>query len=379
MAEPFKNLINTTLVQQAAERFQHVAPDFDGVHFARLASDGLESLEMKARALHICEALQVTLPTDFNQSAGILEAALAPPEPGESMAQLRGLTEGLRGWILWPVGEYIARCGLPHPVRALQTLHALTQRFTAEFAIRPFIEHHPELSFTTLRSWVDDNSAHVRRLVSEGSRPRLPWGQQLKDLIRDPSPTLPLLHALQDDPSPYVRRSVANHLNDIAKDHPKLITQWLKLHLPQASRERRVLLKHASRTLIKVGDPSVLKAWGLGGNFVGQAVSKLTPTRVRLGEQVQLSLNLQSSSKRDQSLAIDYAIHHVKADGGTSPKVFKGWVLQLPAGGTKKLEKAHSMREITTRRYYAGRHKVTVQINGQVVSESSFMLSMPVK
>ncbi len=377
MAEPFKNLINTALVQQAAERFQQVSPDFDRKHFARLASDGLESLEMKARALHICQALQATMPTDFNQSADILEAALAPPEPGESMAQLHGLTEGLRGWILWPVGEYIARCGLPHPERALRALHALTQRFTAEFAIRPFIENHPELSFTTLNRWVDDESAHVRRLVSEGSRPRLPWGQQLKALIKDPSPTLPLLQALQDDPSPYVRRSVSNHLNDIAKDHPKLISLWLKQHLPEASAERRSLLKHASRTLIKAGDPSVLKAWGLGGKFAGRAALKLTPARVRLGEQVQLSLNLQSSSKRDQSLAIDYAIHHVKADGSTSPKVFKGWVLQLPAGGIRELEKVHSMREITTRRYYAGRHQVTIQINGQMVAQSSFMLSMP--
>ncbi len=376
MAEAFKSLINTALVKQAAERLQQVAPEFDGKHFTNLASEGLDSLEMKARALHICQALQATLPTDFHRSSSILEAALAPPESGESMAQLHGLTEGLRGWILWPVGEYIARCGLPHPVRALQTLHALTQRFTAEFAIRPFIEHHPELSFTTLAHWIADDSAHVRRLVSEGSRPRLPWGQQLKALIKDPSPTLPLLQALQDDPSPYVRRSVANHLNDIAKDHPKVIAQWLKLHLPQASAERRSLLKHASRTLIKAGDARVLKAWGLGTIFVGEATLELAPASVHLGGQVQLSLNLQSISKRDQSLAIDYAIHHVKGDGGTSPKVFKGWVLQLPAGETKELAKTHSMREITTRRYYAGCHKVAVHINGQVVAESSFMLSM---
>ena len=348
MTEAFKNLLNPSVVQQAAQCLQQVAPEFDAPRFARLACDGLEALEMKARALHICAALQATLPADFLRAAGFLEAALAPPEAGEAMAQLHGLTAGLRGWILWPVGEYIARCGLAHPGPALQTLHALTQRFTAEFAIRPFIEHHPELSFTTLRHWVDDDSAHVRRLVSEGSRPRLPWGQQLKALIRDPSPSLPLLQALQDDPSPYVRRSVANHLNDIAKDHPQLIAQWLQRHLPQAGAERRALLKHASRTLIKAGDPAVLKAWGLGGNFAGQVRLKLNPPRVQLGGQVQLSLKLQSGSKHAQNLAIDYAVHHVKADGSSSPKVFKGWMLQLPAQGAKRLEKSHSMRLITT-------------------------------
>ncbi len=377
MAEAFKNLINTRLVQQAAQCLAQVAPDFDAKRFSRLACDGLEALEMKARALHICAALQTTLPADFVRAAGYLEAALAPPEPGEAMAQLHGLDHGLRGWILWPVGEYIARCGLTHPAQALQALHALTQRFTAEFAIRPFIEQHPELSFATLRRWVNDDSAHVRRLVSEGSRPRLPWGQQLKILIRDPSPSLPLLQALQDDASAYVRRSVANHLNDIAKDHPQLIALWLKQHLPQASAERCALLKHASRTLIKAGNPAVLTAWGLGGSFAGQARLKLSPARVQLGEQVRLSLSLQSSSKRAQSLVIDYAVHHVKADGSTSAKVFKGWILQLPPQGKKQLEKNHSMRVITTRRYYPGRHKVTVHINGQVVAEGNFLLLMP--
>lgn len=136
---------------------------------------------------------------------------------------------------------------------------------------------------------------------------------------------------------------------------------------------------HYVRIDAPAGDPNVLKAWGLGGSFVGQAVLKLTPTRTRLGEQVQLSLNLQSGSKRAQTLAIDYAVHHVKGNGSASPKVFKGWVLQLPAGGTKELEKVHAMREITTRRYYAGRHKVTVQINGQVVAENSFVLSIPAR
>ncbi len=377
MAEPFKNLLNAGLVQQAAQRLSEVAPGFDGKRFVRLASSGLEALEMKARALHICQALAATLPADFDQAAQQLEAALAPPETGESMAQLHGLEHGLRGWILWPVGEYIAQHGLARPERALQVLHALTQRFTAEFAIRPFIRQHPELSFATLKRWVHDDSAHVRRLVSEGSRPRLPWGEQLKALIQDPRPTQPLLQALQDDPSDYVRRSVANHLNDIAKDHPQLVARWLQDHLPQASAPRRQLLKHASRTLIKAGDPAVLKAWGLGGRFKGAATLNVSPARVALGGQVQLALLLQSHSPRAQTLAIDYAVHHVKADGRTSPKVFKGWQLTLPAHGQVLLKKNHPMRLITTRRYHAGRHGVAVQINGQVVAEGSFVLHIP--
>ena len=136
--EPFKNLLSPRLVEQARLRLH--GPQFDGRRFASLAADGLEALEMKARSMHICAALEATLPADFAAAADLLEAALAPPEPGDNMAQLDGIEDGLRGWILWPVGEYVARHGLHQPARALSLLHALTQRFTAEFSIRPYLE-----------------------------------------------------------------------------------------------------------------------------------------------------------------------------------------------------------------------------------------------
>ena len=377
MVEPFKNLINAELVRQAAVHLKRTTPKFDARHFEQLACSGLDGLEMKARAMHICAALEATLPGDFATAAQALTAALAPADADERTAPLQGLKFGLRGWILWPVGEYIARHGQQDPAVALQALHALTQRFTAEFAIRPFINQHPALVFDTLKSWVLDASPHVRRLVSEGSRPRLPWGLRLKSLIADPSPTLPLLLALQDDPSDSVRRSVANHLNDIAKDHPQRVVQWLHEHLPDAPAPRRALLRHASRTLIKAGHVQVLKAWGLGGTFKGSATLTVAPARVALGGEVTITLQLQSGAKRSQLLAIDYVLHHVKAHGGTSPKVFKGWQIELPPGDCIALSKRHSMRPITTRRYHAGLHGVAVQINGRVVAEGNFMLRLP--
>jgi 3-methyladenine DNA glycosylase AlkC len=276
--------------------------------------------------------------------------------------------------VVWPLGEFVVRRGADTPQRALQTLHALTQRHTAEWAVRPFIERHPELAFATLDAWSRDASAHVRRLASEGSRPRLPWGMQLKGLIRDPSPTLPLLRSLQDDPSAYVRRSVANHLNDIAKDHPQLIVQWLHEHLPGAPAPRRALLKHACRTLIKQGHPQVLKAWGLGAPLRGEATLALAPKALAVGEVLQLTVQLRSAAARAQTLVIDYAVHHVKASGATTPKVFKGWTLQLGAGEQLTLNKRHSMRAVTTRRYHPGRHEVDLRINGQVLARAFFQL-----
>jgi 3-methyladenine DNA glycosylase AlkC len=377
MAEAFKNLIDEQTVREAARHFQRVWPGFEAVRFEALAQHGLQDLEFRARAMHLCAALEATLPTDFDRAAGLIEAALAPPGEGDDLATLRSGPQGLAGWVVWPLGEYVVRRGADQPQRALQLLHALTQRHTAEWALRPFIESHPLLAFDTLARWCDDDSAHVRRLVSEGSRPRLPWGLQLKGLIRDPSPTLPLLRRLQDDPSAYVRRSVANHLNDIAKDHPQLIVQWLQEHLPGAPPARRALLKHACRTLIKQGHPQVLQAWGLGQALRGEARLSVAPKRLAVGDALTLSVHLRSTAVRAQTLLIDYAVHHVKASGETRPKVFKGWSLHLGAGEQATLHKRHSMRAVTTRRYHPGRHEVDLRINGQVVARAFFDLRLP--
>lgn len=379
MAEPFKNLIHVGTVEAAARHLQRRLPGFDAPRFRRLAAQGLEALEFKARAQHLAAALEATLPADFAAACDTIEAALAPVRGDEALDEIHARADddsGLAGWVVWPLTEYVARRGLEQPERALAALHALTQRFSAEWAIRPFIERHPALAFATLARWAHDPSPHVRRLVSEGSRPRLPWGLQLKGLIADPSPTLPLLAALQDDESEYVRRSVANHLNDIAKDHPGLVADWLERHLPDAPAPRRALLRHASRTLIKRGDARVLKAWGLGRPFAGQAHLRVAPRRITLGAAVTLELVLHSAAKRAQPLVIDYAVHHVKASGAVSPKVFKGWTVTLAPGAALTLTKRRPVKPITTRTYHAGRHAVDVRINGAVCAEAFFDLKL---
>jgi 3-methyladenine DNA glycosylase AlkC len=379
MADAFKHLIHTGTIEQAARHLQRAWPAFDARAFRRQASAGLEALEMKARAMQIADALQAHLPAEFAQAAAVVEASLAPPIEPEAPASADSGDAGLAGWVVWSLGEWVARQASAEPARlarALQCLHALTQRFSAEFAIRPLLRDHPEAVLATLMAWTGDPSAHVRRLASEGSRPRLPWGLRLQALVDDPRPTLPLLLALQDDPSEYVRRSVANHLNDIAKDHPGLVADWLHTHLPGASAERRALLRHASRTLIKQGDARVLQAWGVGGGLQGRATLSLGPAQLQLGQTLQLSLSLQSASRQPQALVVDYAVHHVKANGSTSPKVFKGWTLTLAPGEHRTLLKPHAVKPITTRRYHPGWHRLTVQVNGQTVAEGGFELRL---
>jgi 3-methyladenine DNA glycosylase AlkC len=371
MAEPFKNLINADTVAAVATHVHRAWKGFDRSAFSQQGLTGLDALELKARVMHLAQALVAHLPTDVDRAAGILEASLGPAGVGDDLSQLRTSGSGLAGWPVWPLTEAVAlMAAQKHPERGLQALHAMTQRLTAEFAIRPFIIHHPDLSLATLTGWLSDPSAHVRRLVSEGSRPRLPWGLRLQALVQDPRPTLPLLAALQDDASAYVRRSVANHLNDIAKDHPDLIAQWLQQHLPDASPERQALLRHASRSLIKQGHAPVLAAWGIGAPLVGQASLSVSPGQVALGDAVLLGVQLTSTARKTQRLAIDYAVHHVKANGSTSPKVFKGWALELAPGEVRQLQKRHSMKLITTRRYFAGRHGVDLLVNGQVMTQA---------
>jgi 3-methyladenine DNA glycosylase AlkC len=378
MAEPFKEFLNAERVHDLAQQLMRTWPQFPKRRFLAAVLPHLDALELKARAMLIADALELTLPSDFDAAATVIEGALAPVGVRSDAPMMEQHALGAAGWGLWPVGEYVSRRGLRTPERALRTLHAITQRFTAEWAIRPFIVAHPTLVYRTLATWVTDPSEHVRRLVSEGSRPRLPWGLQLKSLIEDPSPTLPLLAALIDDQSEYVRRSVANHLNDIAKDHPALVTHWVEQQLKQATPERRATLKHASRTLIKQGNTTMLALWGMATRFAGSASLTVSPARIALGESVELTLTLQSTVRSSQPLTIDYRVHHVKANGSTSPKVFKGWVVTVPPRGTVVLTKRHAVKPITTRSYFAGRHVVDVQINGTVLAKSAFALRMPV-
>ncbi len=366
MAEPFKHFINTALVGDAALHLQRADARFDAARFVEAVAPRLEALELKARAQWVADALEAVLPADFHAAAEVIERALASVLLGEQPSGAPSEPDGLTGWMLWPVGEFVARRGLAHPERALTVLHAITQRFTAEFAIRPFLERHPALVFGTLARWVHDPSEHVRRLVSEGTRPRLPWGRQLRALRDDPSPSLPLLAVLQDDPSAYVRRSVANHLNDIAKDHPELVVDWVARYLPGARRERTAVLRHASRTLVKQGHRRLLALWGVGETFEGAVGFTLDRDAIRLGESVTLRLSLTSAASGVQRLAVDYVVHHVKANGTTSPKVFKGWVLEVGPGDTMVRTRRHTMKPITTRHYYAGRHRIELQVNGHV-------------
>ncbi|MBF0219572.1 MAG: DNA alkylation repair protein [Gammaproteobacteria bacterium] len=251
-----KELLNAATVAQLAANISLVYPSFAVHSFCQQATRGLAELALMARGRHIATALRQHLPLPFVEALEILIASMTPAL--ESTAVM-----GLAGFFYLPHSFFIAEYGLS--VGDDATFHAamrghyeLTQRFTAEFAIRPFLIEQPQLTLQQLRQWLADPNPHVRRLCSEGTRPRLPWGRRIPAFIQDPQPLLPFLEALRDDSSLYVRRSVANHLGDIAKDHPELAFSLAKAWLKSASSDRKWVIRHALRYPAKCGNVTAL-------------------------------------------------------------------------------------------------------------------------
>ena len=229
--------------------------------------------------------------------------------------------------------------------------------------------------------WCHDSNEHVRRLASEGIRPRLPWGKQLPRYIAEPAPVIALLDNLKDDSTDYVRRSVANNLNDIAKDHPDLVIETCRRWLAEPEKgpgsDRNWIVRHATRTLVKAGHPQVFPLLGFTPDpKIDSTRIDLTSNSIKLGDSLQLSTVISSDATEKQSIVIDYAVHFMKANGKTAPKVFKWKNLHLAPGQTVSLEKKHPLKAITTRRYYAGAQSVELLINGIPVAETSFELSL---
>lgn len=371
MPEPFKNLFNVSVIRAMADHLARVEENFDSEAFVAFATEGLEHLEFKERASRLTDALEQYLPQDFAHAVRILCSALDPnPEDQQHPPQ------GIRGWPVMSMAEFIARHGQdPADVpKSLNALKDMTSRLTSEFAIRPFLINHPQHTLATLHTWVTDDHDHVRRLVSEGTRPRLPWGLRLKDFVKNPGAVIALLEQLKDDPSEYVRRSVANNLNDIAKDHPDRVAGIAQTWMIGADKNRQRLIRHALRTLIKDGHSGAFKALGYEPAHIDVLRFSTTTANVRMGENLVFELDITSKIKTAQALIIDYAIHHRRANGQTTAKVFKWKNIVLKGGASLSVSKHHAFKQITTRRYYPGLQHIEILINAKSVAKADFEL-----
>lgn len=376
MPEPFKNFFNEEGVRGLTKQIVSYCPTFDGEAFVAFVLDGFDGLELKQRSARIAEGLGHFLPANFPQSVTILTNCL---HPNEDVPNLNGAdigAMGVRGWMALPLTEYVAEHGMDHFDLAMEALKEMTKRFSSEFAVRFFLLQDTERALSILQDWVTDPNRHVRRLVSEGTRPRLPWAMRLPMFQENPMPVMALLECLKDDPEEYVRRSVANNLNDIAKDHPDLVAVTAAAWMKDASKERQWVVRHALRSLIKQGHPGALAALGYGEAKVELAELRVKTPVVTFGEALEFEVELRSMASNDQDLIIDYVVHHMKANGSLAPKVFKWTTITLPAGQRHAGHRKHAIRPITTRRYYPGRHRLEIVANGKSLGMADFDLAM---
>ncbi len=353
-----KDGLGEAAIKRINDAFLQLLPGFPGTRFTTQAENGLADLELKERVAHIIAVLGRFLPPDFPETAAVLREIPAVWDHGDP-------DDPLRGFAAWPITDYVGVHGGEHVSLSLDVLKELTGLFSAEFSIRPFLIQNTAQCLERLQTWSSDPDHHVRRLVSEGTRPRLPWGSRLPMFVRNPRPILPLLDKLVDDDSLYVRRSVANNLNDISKDHPETAIAQCSSWLLAANERRRWVVRHALRSLIKAGNPEVFPLLGYTRSpQIAVGPIALNTDSIGLDDTLCFSATIKSTGKSEQTVVVDYAIHFMKANGQQRAKVFKLKVLNLSPGQACAIEKRHTFKKIKTRRYYPGGHRVELLING---------------
>lgn len=357
----FKDWFNAALYRRIANDLRELSPAFDRKCFLNLTLEGLEARELMDRLRQTAIAFESAHPGKYAEKLEVLRRLA--PRIGHNFVAI---------WLC----EFVARYGLHAPADSLDALRTFTRYGSAEFAVRPFLQRDLHGTLAVMRRWAEDPDEHVRRLASEGSRPRLPWGARLSELIRNPNPVAPILERLKSDPSLYVRKSVANHLNDIAKDHPAWVLDRLE-GWDSSRPETAWIIKRGIRTLVKRGDPRALKLLGVDhatATRVRVSGFNVRPSRVALGEPIELEARISLRGSQPEPLVVDYIIHYVKASGGTSPKVFKWTVVTVSPDEEVILKKRQLLRDFTTRRHHAGKHRIELQVNGQRLAETAFVL-----
>lgn len=365
MAEPMKLMYNEDFLLQFGRRTADVYPAFQTEAFVREVMDeDWDVLELKERIRKISTTLGRFLPARYEEALEVLFA----------------VSKRCVGYPYVFLPDFVEVYGQAeeHWELSMRALERFTQGSTAEFAVRPFLLRNPERMMKQMLAWTEHPSEHVRRLASEGCRPRLPWGCTLPIFIQDPAPILPVLERLKQDPSLYVRKSVANNLNDITKDHPSVVLalarQWKESH-PHTD----WIIRHGLRTLIRRGDPAALALFGYVdpseiASYIAYASLSAQPQAVPIGGNSELRYELQLRDGEALKLRIEYGVYYVKASGRTSRKLFLLTDKEVPGGARLTGSRTLHWADLSTRRHYPGIHRITLVVNGHEAAETSIEL-----
>jgi 3-methyladenine DNA glycosylase AlkC len=360
MSSLLKDRYSPAYVKSLAGGVRAVWPRFDQAGYVRaVLEDGWSGLELKQRMRRLSSMLHQFLPMPYPRQVAVLKK-VAPPFGG---------LEGM----LFP--DFVEQFGLDDFDTSVRALEWFTQFSSSEFAVRPFIVRHGAKMMAVMRRWASHENEHVRRLASEGCRPRLPWAMALPEFKCDPSPVLPILEMLKNDPSDYVRRSVANNLNDIAKDHPEIVLKLARRWLGK-SKAADALVKHACRTLLKRGDKRALELFGYRRTTAAKVTGlRFSTAKLSIGEELRFQFAVCHAATRPVALRLEYAVDFVKARGRTARKVFKITEGSFAPGELREFDRKHPFRDFTTRKHYPGEHCLSILVNGEVSAEGRLMLA----
>ena len=352
---PLKDLYSPAFYNAFAEVVVRILPMFDQQQFlAMIFNDTFSQKELKDRMRHTAHVLHHFLPADFEEATDLLQ---------QLINQLKQDKIGENSFPFMFLPEYIEAYGLAHYTTSVKAIEQVTQFISCEFAVRPFLLNYGDQMMDQLLKWSHHDNAHVRRLASEGSRSRLPWAMAVPALKKDPTATLAILENLKNDPSEWVRRSVANNLNDISKDHPAIALQVARTW-KGISRETDAVIKHGCRTLLKQGHPDVLALYQLDSTSVQlDDFAVLTPL-VRIGDQLSFSFSLRNAAAKPQLVRLEYAIYFVRLNGKLSKKVFKISERSYAPNEQFRGSRQQKFVPITTRRHYPGTHRISLIVNG---------------
>jgi len=358
MAELLKDVFDRRFIRKLSADLKNSYPKFDDEVFIKgIFTKNWSEKALKQRIRHISENMQRCLPSDYKQAITILKPV------SDNYSELQHL--------IFP--DFIELCGIDDLSTSISAMEYFTEKSSSEFPIRFFIIKYEKQMLIQMNKWAKSKNEHHRRLASEGCRPRLPWAIGLPKYKDDPSAILPILEMLKEDVSEYVRRSVANNLNDISKDNPdvviKLAKKWKDL-----SPEIDKLLKHGCRTLLKQGNPEIIKLFGFREPKDIQVKKFKVTKEIKMGEEIEFSFTLNTDKKKLGLLRIEYIIEFVRQNNKTGKKVFK--ISEGEYAETKRnIAKKHSFKPITTRKYYEGIHRVSVVVNGIVLSTKRFIIN----
>lgn len=359
MAEELRNLFEQDYINELSNSIKVEYPKFDNRLFHDLINNDIwNELALKQRVRHITICLHQTLPMNFNEVLELLKK-VAP--------RFQGSLTG----IVFP--DYVEVYGLDYWDESIEALEYLTQFSTAEFAVRPFVMKNQSLMIEQFLKWSKHTNEHVRRLASEGSRPRLPWGIALSSLKQDPSPIFPIVENLKEDPSLYVRKSVANNLNDISKDHPDLVLKIAQEWYGDND-ETNWIIKRGVRTLMKKGNQQALELFGFANNPKLNVVDLIVADTIHIGDALSFSFQVISTDEKPTKMRVEYVIDFVKANGKRSSKIFKIAEQIINSSEKKVYTKKHSFKDLTTRKHYPGKHLISIIVNGETKATEDFMV-----